>query len=298
MVNSAAIIGTSEMSMALGKFGAFLNKDLGTLAKEAGKVLNTDLGTIAKSAGRVLQADLGDLLRDAPAADKPVAERIDQQPAANPPAETALPAKRVAPFPPNVAPTAAAAFDPDATQKMERVITTSVPFNPDSTQKMQAPGTAEPKIAGDAGNEKSAPTPPPEPAKFNKELLLRAQRTAPEGNEVKVLLPYCVGEFERPRATPSGNLTNDPVNAVYSAHGESIFVQLALSWDADEARQLVDEVSAVIGQATHAAPDRSWVIGPTAQGVIFAWTRDCYFFSATSPKGAPALTRFLTAYPH
>mgnify|MGYP001788438898 FL=1 len=284
--------------MALGKLGAFLNKDLGALAKEAGKVLNTDLGTIAKSAGRVLQADLGDLLRDAPAADKPVAERIDQQPAANPPAETALPAKRVAPFPPNVAPTAAAAFDPDATQKMERVITTAVPFNPDSTQKMQAPGTAEPKIASDAGTEKSVPALSSEPTKFNKELLLRAQRTAPDGNEIKVLLPYCVGDFERPHATPSGNLTNDPVNAVYSAHGESIFVQLALSWDADEARQLVDEVSAVIGQATHAAPDRSWVIGPTAQGVIFAWTRDCYFFSATSPKGAPALTRFLTAYPH
>ena len=284
--------------MALGKLGAFLNKDLGALAKEAGKVLNTDLGTIAKSAGRVLQADLGDLLRDAPAADKPVAERIDQQPAANPPAETAPPAKRVAPFPPNVVPTAAPAFDPDATQKMERVITTAVPFNPDSTQKMQAPGTAEPKIASDTGNEKSAPTPPPEPAKFNKELLLRAQRTAPEGNEVKVLLPYCVGEFERPRATPSGNLTNDPVNAVYSAHGESIFVQLALSWDADEARELVDEVSAAIGQAARTSPERSWVIGPTTQGVIFAWTRDCYFFCATSPKGASALARFLTAFPH
>ena len=284
--------------MALGKLGAFLNKDLGALAKEAGKVLNTDLGTIAKSAGRVLQADLGDLLRDTPAADKPTAERVDEQTAANPPAETAPPAKRVAPFPPNVAPTAAPAFDPDATQKMERVTTTAVPFNPDSTQKMQALGTAEPKIVSDADTEKSVPALPPEPTKFNKELLLRAQRTAPDGNEIKVLLPYCVGDFERPHATPSGNLTNDPVNAVYSAHGESIFVQLALSWDADEARELVDEVSAAIGHAARASPERSWVIGPTTQGVIFAWTRDCYFFCATSPKGASALARFLTAFPH
>lgn len=284
--------------MALGKLGAFLNRDLGALAKDAGKMLNTDLGTIAKSAGRVLQADLGDLLRDAPAAEKPTDERVDEQSAATPPAETVPPVKRVAPFPPNVAPTAVQAFDPDATQKMERVTTTAVPFNPDSTQKMQAPGTAEPKIANDAGTEKGTPALPLEPTKFNKELLLRAQRTVPEGNEIKVLLPYCVGDFERPRATPSGSLTNDPVNAVYSAHGESILVQLAQSWDADEARQLVDEVSAVIGQAARASPDRSWVIGPTPQGVIFAWTRDCYFFCATSPKGAPALARFLTAYPH
>ena len=298
MVNSVATISTSEMSMALGKLGAFLNRDLGALAKDAGKVLNTDLGTIAKSAGRVLQADLGDLLRDAPAADKPAVERVDEQPSANAPPATAPVTKRVAAAPPDVAPTAAPVFDPDATQKMERVTTTAVPFNPDSTQKMQAPGTAEPKITSEPGIEKSAPTLPPEPTKFNKELLLRAQRTTPEGNEIKVLLPYCVGDFERPRATPSGNLTNDPVNAVYSAHGESILVQLALSWDADEARELVDEVSAVIGQAARASPDRSWVIGPTAQGVIFAWTRDCYFFCATSPKGAPALARFLTAYPH
>ena len=298
MVNSDATIGTSEMSMALGKLGAFLNKDLGALAKEAGKVLNTDLGTIAKSAGRVLQADLGDLLRDIPAADKSTAERVDEQSAAIPPAESAPPAKRVAPFPPNVAPTAVPAFDPDATQKMVRVQTAEVAFNPDSTQKMQAPVGIEPKFASDIGTEKSAPTPPPEPTKFNKELLLRAKRTVPEGNEIKVLLPYCVGEFERPRATPSGNLTNDPVNAVYSAHGESILVQLAQSWDADEARELVDEVSAAIGQVARASPDRSWVIGPTTQGVIFAWTRDCYFFCATSPKGAPALARFLTAFPH
>ena len=283
--------------MALGKLGAFLNKDLGALAKDAGKVLNTDLGTIAKSAGRLLQADLGDLLRDAPATEKPTDERVDEQSAANSPAETVPPAKVAAPFPPSVVPTAVQAFDPDATQKIERVKSTAVPFNPDSTQKMQAPGKTEPKIASsDAGTQKSAPTLPPEPTKFNRELLLRAQRTVPEGNEIKVLLPYCVGDFERPRATPSGSLTNDPVNAVYSAHGESILVQLAQSWDADEARQLVDEVSAVIGQAARASPDRNWVIGPTPQGVIFAWTRDCYFFCATSPKGAPALARFLSSY--
>lgn len=280
--------------MALGKLGAFLNRDLGALAKDAGKVLNTDLGTIAKGAGRVLQADLGDLLRDTPAPDKSANE-----PAVAAALSDAPPAKRVAPAPLNVAPKAVPAFDPDATQKMERASTTAVPFDPDSTQKMeQASAAGEPIIANGTANRQSTIAPTVETTKFSKELLLRTQRAAPEGSEIIVLLPYSVGDFERPHATPSGNLTNDPVNAVYSVRGESVLVQLALSWDADEARQLVDEVSAIIGQAARFSPDRTWVFGPTAQGVVFAWTRDCYFFSATSPKGSPALARFLSAYPY
>ena len=63
-----------------------------------------------------------------------------------------------------------------------------------------------------------------------------------------------------------------------------------------EALQLVKEVITQIGQAARAPPDHTWVIGPTKQGVVYAWTRDCYFFCATSPKGGPALARFLSAY--
>ncbi len=282
--------------MALGKLGAFLNKDLGALAKDARRVLSTDLSTIAKGAGRVLQTDLGDLLRDTPAAENSAEETIA------PVAAKPLPA---------AAPTVAPAFDPDATQKMERVATAApsqkqmnpaptVPaaaFDPDVTQKMEgvSPVPAQ-STPSDATIHKNAPTNVAEPTKFNQELLLRTQRAVPTGTEVKVLLPYCVNDFERPHATPSGELTNDPVNAVYSGRGESVTVQLALCWDADEALQLVDEVHKKIGPAGRTSADGTWVIGPTPQGVVFSWTRDCYYFCATSPKGASALARFLSAY--
>ena len=288
--------------MALGKIGAFLNKDLGALAKDAGKVLNTDLGTIAKGAGRVLQSDLGDLLRDSAGVEKPTDKALVV------PQDTVVPAaKQVAAGPPTVTPPFAA----DSTQKMAQVpapaplarsvtatpSASAAPFDPQVTQILKPASAAAPQPSATPVNvDKSATAQPAEPTKFNQELLVRTQRTAPVGTDVKVLLPYSVGYFERPRATPSGELTNDPVNAAYAGRGESVLVQLAFCWDADEALQLVKEVITQIGLAARAPPDHTWVIGPTKQGVVYAWTRDCYFFCATSPKGGPALARFLSAY--
>lgn len=276
--------------MALGKLGAFLNKDLGALAKDARKALNTDVGTIAKGAGRVLQSDLGELLRDAPEADKPAEE-------VKPVVETPQPpvAKKAPPAPVP----AAIAFDPEATQKMERMPVAqqpapanATPFDPDVTQKMMQTPAAESKP------KEMAPAASGERTKFDRELLIRTQRTLPGGTEIKELLPYTVGDFERPRAAPSGNLTNDPVNAIYAGGGETVQVQLALCWDADEATDRIKDVVNQIGVAARAPADRTWVIGPTPQGLTYAWSRDCYFFSATSAKGAPALERFLSNYPY
>lgn len=283
--------------MALGKLGAFLNKDLSTLAKDAGRALNTDVGTIAKGAGRVLTSDLGDLLRDKPVVEQ-AAVAVPEIPATNP----------LTPSPLKVPPP----FNPDATQKMEGLMAAvgpskqpdpaksaaTRPFDPEATQIMGS-GTIPPTTDLPPGNSsvnKSTPAQSAEPTKFNQELLFRHQRVVPVGTDVKVLLPYCVNDFERPHATPSGELTNDPVNAVYSGRGDTILVQLALCWDADEAQEQVEEVITKIGQAARMTPERKWVIGPTSQGVVFAWTRDCYFFCATSSRGAPALARFLSAY--
>ena len=272
--------------MALGKLGAFLNRDLGTLAKDAGKLLNSDVGSLARGAGQLLQSDLGELLRDA--RPKPVVE-VPAIAAASAAAHATAPA------------TAAKPFDPEATQKISRTPlsepppATAAPFDPDATQRMSATTVVEPSPAA-VEPAKSAPATPMAPTKFNQDLLFRMQRMIPVGTEIKVLLPYTVADFERPRATPSGELTNDPVNAVYSCKGESVTVQLALCWDEDEARELVEGTIKKIGQAARTTSDRNWVIGPTPQGVIFAWVRDCYFFCATSPKGAPALAKFLTAY--
>ena len=262
---------------------------MGALVKDAGKLLTADVGTLAKGAGRVLQSDLGELLRDAPVAEKPaikVADVVD-----------AVPESPPKPVPQTPAPKAPA-FDPDVTQKMDQ--SSAVPFDPDVTQKMDMTNVvsapAAPIIAM-ARVDDSASTLATEIAKFNLELLLRTQRVVPTGNEVIVLLPYDVGEFERPHATPSGVLTNDPVNAVYAGRGESVQVQLALCWDNDEALQRVDEMLGKIGQAARTTSDRTWVMGPTTQGVAFAWTRGGYYFCATSTKGINALSRFLSAYP-
>ncbi len=282
--------------MALGKLGAFLNKDLGSLAKEAGKILNSDVGSLAKGAGQFLQSDLGELLRDAPSA------AVEGESAAVVGAAAVI-AKATVTAPP----TAAKPFDPDATQKMQRVQigeapaasarppVPTAPFDPDATQRMNATAVAEPRPAA-VEAVKSAPAVAMAPTKFNQDLLLRMQRMIPVGTEIKVLLPYMVADFERPHATPSGELTNDPVNAVYSCKGESVTVQLALCWDEGEAKELVEDMIKKIGQAARTTSDRNWVIGPTPQGVIFAWVRGCYFFCATSPKGAAALARFLAAY--
>ena len=277
--------------MALGKLGAFLNKDMGALAKDAGRLLNTDVGTIARGAGRVLQSDLGGLLRDAPETEKPAIKVDDVVDVTQ-----ASPQKQVAPIPTPKAP----AFDPDVTQKMDQASVAAVPFDPDVTQKMDMTNAVSAQAAPiivTAKVDDSAATSAAEVAKFNLELLLRTQRNAPTGNEVIVLLPYIVGEFERPHATPSGELTNDPVNAVYAGRAESVQVQLALCWDADEALQRVDEILTKIGQAARTTSDRTWVMGPTPQGVAFAWTRGSYYFCATSTKGVNALARFLSAYP-
>lgn len=274
--------------MALGKLGAFLNRDVGALVKDAGKVLNSDVGSIAKGAGRVLKTDLGDLLRDKPEADKPADETVSA-------AEiTAVPTAKQSPYDGSMAPLP---FDPDVTQKMDMGSTAAPSFDPDVTQKMESVATAPPPVAA-ATAAASAQAPSTEHTTFNLQLLLRAERAVPAGSEIKLLLPYAVGEFERPHATPSGELTNDPVNAVYAGRGESVLVQLAACWDADEALQRVDDVLAKLGQTARTTSERNWVIGPTPQGMVYAWTRDCYYFCATSPKGANALARFLSAYPY
>ena len=279
--------------MVMGKLGAFLNKDMGALVKDAGRLLNTDLGTIAKDARRALNTDVARLLRDDTQTDTPSTPKI----AATAIAEVAAPVS-VAPIAPDSLPT----FDPDVTQKMERAPLASVdavPFDPDVTQKMERsplPVAVERVKAG--GPSDSAPTIAFNVVDIDDALLVRATRDSPTGNEIKVLLPYSVGDFDRPHATPSGELTNDPVNAVYASHGETVVMQLTLCWDTDEAAQLVTKAIGRIGAAPRTGASRSWVIGATPQGVVYAWTRDCYFFCATSPKGAVALEQFLSAYPY
>ncbi|MBL8522986.1 MAG: hypothetical protein JNN20_04800 [Betaproteobacteria bacterium] len=274
----------------LGKLGELLNKDVGAIVKDAGKVLNTDVGTLAKGAGKVLNADLGDLVRSTPVPAESVQGETKTGPekdvtpreakaSAAPAAKPVTPA----PPPPPAAPTpaeppapAAAAFDPDATLKL------GSPAHDDTSTLVLAP----------AADDSSLP-------QLADELVSRQRRAMPKGTSLLELLPHTAAEFSRPHATPAGELTSDPVTALYGAGGGVVIaVKLVQCWDADEAGERLTEVKNQSGKNYRMAPDKTWILGETLQGLVFSWTRDCYSFTATSPKGVAPLAKFLLGFPY
>lgn len=303
----------------LGKLGDLLNKDMGTLVKDAGKVLNTDVGAIAKGAGKVLNtdmgdlakgagkvlnADLGDLMRSAdPAANDKANDKATEEKAVaeakTPPQTKPRPIAEAKPK--ASAPAPAAAFDAEATQKLNpaaRAATAeaSAPtaFDADSTQKLNPADEATVTIAAGGGQPASTSSLPLLPD----ELVTRGIRAMPTGTSLLVLLPHTAGEFARPQATPVGELTSDPVSAMYSVSGHPIAVKLMQCWDEDEARDRLKEIKVQSGNNYRLGNDGSWILGDTLQGLTFAWTRGNYSFTAIAPKGEVSLTRFLTAFPY
>ena len=286
----------------LGKLGELLNKDMGALvkdagkvlntdvaalAKDAGKVLNTDVATLAKGAGKVLNADLGAMLRDAePGASREPAEGA--APAAKSssgPASVAPPAQRVA----RAAATAAPSLARPAAAKPS---TPPSGFDPDATLEL-GPGNAATAAVAPGGAESSSG-----PPQLSDDLVSRHRRTMPTGTSLLQLLPYSAGEFERPHAAPVGELTSDPAMAMYSVAGHPVAVRLVQCWDEDEARERLNEVKVQAGNNCRIGDDGSWILGETLQGLVFAWTRGNYSFTATAPKGAISMVRFLTAFPY
>lgn len=262
----------------LGKLGQVLNMDVG-------KVLKTDVGDIVKGAGKVLNADLGDLLRDKPA----------EEPAATTPAAAAPPAAPATKPKPAVEalPEFASAAKPEPA------------FDPDATLQLRVPPVLTPKpVPAAAPADAALPpgmtiTPSPAPAPIlNDETVTRSRRPAPQGTSLVVLLPHNVGDFQRPHARPSGELTSDPATAIYGAGGETVELKLVMCWDDEEAQERLTEIQSKTADNMRVAADRSWVLGQTPQGVVFAWTRGTYAFTATSPRGLGPLTRFLWAFPY
>lgn len=272
----------------LGKLGNLLNRDVGALVKDAGKVLNTDVGTLAKGAGRVLNADLGDLLRSPPPPPVEVAASVPVGDLVGPDA----PGKVLSPPAVGVqaaAPPVVAAFNPDATLQLRPSVPASVGenFNPDATLQLR------PADRASAGAAEIHTVPALADA-----LVARGDRQAPQGTSLVNLLPYDAGEFARPHATPAGELTSDPVSAIYRGGGDTIAVKLVQCWDADEAREHLEDLKALAGAAVRVGTDGSWVLGQTNQGTVFAWNRDTYAFTATSPKGPAPLAKFLSVFPY
>lgn len=130
------------------------------------------------------------------------------------------------------------------------------------------------------------------------ELVTRSIRAMPTGTSLLILLPHTAGEFARPQATPVGELTSDPVSAMYSVSGHPVAVKLMQCWDEDEARDRLKEIKVQSGSNYRMGDDGSWILGDTLQGLTFAWTRGNYSFTAIAPKGEVSMTRFLTAFPY
>jgi len=234
-----------------------------------GDLLNKDVG-----AGKMLNADLGDLLRSAPAAETAAPAATNAAATASPSAAGTPPAASVS------APAAPAPiedkFDPDATLQLRR-----------------PPPLAAASATGAAATADPAATP-----RLTDELVTRSKRQVPQGTSLMNLLPHTVGEFERPHAAPAGELTSDPVTAIYRGGGDTIAVKLMQCWDNDEAIERLQDIKAQSGENVRVANDHSWVLGQTAQGIVFAWNRDTYSFSATSPKGLGSLAKFLGVFPY
>lgn len=279
----------------LGKLGQLLNKDMGTLVKDAGKFLNTDVGTLAKGAGKVLNADLGTLIR--------VPQQVPSEKIAEP-VEVSASATKTTSTPESVAApaepagrsrvSALASVPASAPSSSPPQTTAAAPpgFDPDATLKLSA-GDEATLILAPGGDELSSMLP-----QLDEELVSRHLRKMPTGTSLLQLLPHSAGEFERPHATPTGELTSDPVSAMYGVSGHPVAIRLVQCWDDEEARDRLNEVKAQAGKNYRMADDKSWILGATLQGLVFAWTRGNYSFTAIAPKGEISMVRFLKAFPY
>ncbi len=276
-----------------GKLGELLNKDMGTLVKDAGKVLNSDVGALAKGAGKVLNADLADMLRDKPAqaaeqaVPAPEAAPAPRGASAGKPAAHTPPPSQAALNPDVVAPPSAKSPPPQASAPAPH-------FDADSTLKLAPGGGNDATAILAPGGGATAQTLP----QLSEDLLARHTRKIPAGTSLIELLPHVAGEFERPRATPVGELTSDPVTAMYAVTGHPIALKLVQCWDEEEAREHLTDVKNQAGKNFRMGDDKSWILGETLQGLMFAWTRGNYSFTATAPKGEISMVRFLKAFPY
>ena len=285
----------------LGKLGEFLNKDMGTLVKDAGKVLNTDVGTLAKGAGKVLNSDVGDLLRDSktgPTAGEVFAPlepaTAHAEPVSGVPATAAERSVTRTPPPSRAAPAPTVPSSPAATAPTNEEAASAAPFNADATLKL-APGGGHEATTVMAPGGGTAVSALPQLAD---DLVARHSRKMPAGTSLLELLPHVCGEFERPKSTPVGELTSDPVTAMYGVTGHPVALRLVQCWDEEEAREHLGDVKKQAGKNFRMGEDKSWILGETLQGLMFAWTRGNYSFTATAPKGEISMVRFLKAFPY
>jgi hypothetical protein len=184
----------------MSKLGDILNKDVGTIAKGAGKVLSNDLGELLTENGAQPKADEAAALVDN-------IRGTETQPNSALGHSSAQPKDGLA---------AAAPSAPSA-----------------------EPGSTGTFIPVESAVQPALPTQPAK-ARLTEALVNRQRLAEPIGADLLLLLPLKLGNYERTRGVAQGEIASDPVNVTYSGNGEAVSVTIVSCWDADEALEKLE----------------------------------------------------------
>jgi hypothetical protein len=176
------------------------------------------------------------------------------------------------------------------------------------------------RVEGPSNNQS---TPPPAPEQQRKKEITTLNGVAPYGIEKRPmpaglnldeLLPKQVGPYTRTQlemSTQHGvqptsiDIDGNSVYATYRAGGVEIFVEFAVSSNAQNSQATLDTAA---GETTGQFPtdpkygsigtEPSYLKVNNESGAFFAWTRGGYYYSANAKSGEAALDAFLQAFPY
>lgn len=140
------------------------------------------------------------------------------------------------------------------------------------------------------------------------------KRPMPAGLDLGQLLPKQVGPYtlvmlerseQRGTAPSSIQVDGNSVYATYYSGDKEIFVEFAVSSNAENAQMSLDVAATEVTDAFPADPrfgsmgtEPSYLKVNNESGAFFAWTRGGYYFSANAKGGEADLDAFLQAFPY
>ncbi len=140
------------------------------------------------------------------------------------------------------------------------------------------------------------------------------KRPVPTGLDLDQLLPKQVGSYtrvmlersEQRGTTPSSiQVDGNSVYATYRSGDKEIFVEFAVSSNAENAQMSLDVAATEVTDEFPADPrfgsmgtEPSYLKVNNESGAFFAWTRGGYYFSANAKGGESDLDAFLEKFPY
>ena len=140
------------------------------------------------------------------------------------------------------------------------------------------------------------------------------KRPMPSGVSLDELLPKQVGSYtrtlleesERRGVTPSAIQVDGPsVYATYKSGAKEVFVEFAISSDAETAQEtLIPAAADTIGKFPtdprlgSMGTEPSYLRLNNKSGAFYAWTRGKYYFSASAKGGVADLDAFMKSFPY